>query len=47
MHSALEALRLDRVDVIHAGTVTYPMADRIRAVPLRRVATDVERLPPS
>ncbi len=44
MHVALADLRLDRLDVIHAGKDTYPLTDRIRAVALRRVLTDVAPL---
>jgi predicted AAA+ superfamily ATPase len=32
MRSALESLRLDRLDVIHAGRRTFALADRVRAV---------------
>jgi hypothetical protein len=32
MRSALESLRLDRLDVIHAGPKSFPLAARIRAV---------------
>jgi predicted AAA+ superfamily ATPase len=32
MRIALETLRLDSLDVIHAGESTFPMADRIRAL---------------
>ena len=35
MRSALEHLRLDSLDVLTAGTETFPLADRIRAVPVR------------
>jgi hypothetical protein len=37
-------LRLERLDVVYAGDETFPMADRIRAVPLRRVWQDLEPL---
>jgi predicted AAA+ superfamily ATPase len=40
MRIALEDLRLDGLDVIHAGGGTYPLAERIRAVAL----TDVPSL---
>ena len=42
MRSALETLKLDRLDVIHAGTDEYPMAERIRAVPLASVLTSIK-----
>lgn len=38
MRSALENLRLDRLDVVHAGTKSYPLGDRIRALSLMEVA---------
>ena len=34
MHIAREDLRLDRLDVIHAGTRTFDMAEGIRALAL-------------
>jgi predicted AAA+ superfamily ATPase len=43
MHVALEDLRLDRLDVVHAGRDTFPMAERIRAVALQRLADDLPR----
>ena len=44
MRTALADLRLDRLDVIHAGDETYELSDRIRAVPLNRVFADVTPL---
>lgn len=44
MRSALADLDLVRLDVIHAGDDTYPLAPRIRAVALRRILTDVKPL---
>lgn len=44
MHIALADLKLDRLDVIHAGRDTFPLAPRIRAVPFGRVASELERL---
>lgn len=44
MHIALEDLGLERIDVIHAGDVTFPLADCIRAVPLSRVLDDLAPL---
>lgn len=44
MRSALADLRLDRLDVIHAGAESYPLGDRIRAVALRRLLDDLEPL---
>lgn len=37
MRIALKDLRLDRLDVVHAGRETFPLAERVRAVPLSRV----------
>lgn len=37
MRSALEVLRLDRLDVLYAGTEVFRLADRIRAVPVKRI----------
>jgi hypothetical protein len=34
MKSALDALRLDRLFVVHAGTKSWPLADRVEALPL-------------
>ncbi len=44
MRSALADLRLDRLDVIHAGAESYPLGERIRAVALRRLLDDLEPL---
>jgi uncharacterized protein len=44
MRSALSDLRLDRLDVIHAGVETYPLDERVRAVSIRRMLEDVETL---
>ncbi len=44
MRIALEDLRLDHIDVVHSGNRTFPMADRIRAVALERVLSDIEPL---
>jgi hypothetical protein len=44
MRSALADLRLDRLDVIHAGERTFPIAERARAVPLQRIWEDLEPL---
>ena len=41
---SLDDLRLDRIDVLHAGTGTYPLGDRIRAVSTYRIWSDVEPL---
>ena len=41
MRTALEDLPLDHVDVIHAGSETFPLAQRIRAVAASRVPDDL------
>ena len=38
MRSALETLKLDRLDVIHAGTERYRLAERVRALPAVELA---------
>ncbi len=38
---ALADLRLDRLDVIYEGTETYALGDRVRAVPLARIFSDI------
>ena len=45
--SAYEALRLDRLDVVHAGEQSFPLArgeQEVRAVAFRRLSEDVEPL---
>jgi len=44
MRHALHDLKLTRLDVIHAGEHTFPMADRLRAVPLRHLLRDIPPL---
>ena len=44
MHAAGESLGLDRIDVIHAGEHTFPLAKGIRAVAFERMLEDVEPL---
>ena len=44
MRVALADLRLDRIDVIHVGKDTYPLADRIRAVAFERLEQDIHPL---
>jgi len=44
MHSALDVLRLERLEVIHAGEHTFPMRERIRAVAFGRLDQDLETL---
>ncbi len=44
MHSAIETLRLDRLDVIHAGARTFALGDRIRAVGMVNLLQELEPL---
>jgi predicted AAA+ superfamily ATPase len=44
MRSALTDLRLTRLDVIHAGDKTFPLAANVRAVAVTRLLTDLEQL---
>lgn len=44
MRSALSDLRLDRLDVIHAGAETFQLGERIRAVAFRHLGEAVARL---
>lgn len=44
MHIAMEDLGLESLTVIHAGSDTFPLAERIRAVALSRVLEDLEPL---
>lgn len=41
MRAALDDLGLDSLEVLYAGAETYDLAPRIRAVPLRRIWSDV------
>jgi predicted AAA+ superfamily ATPase len=44
MRTALADLKLTRLDVVHAGTETFPLAPRIRAVALSRLLGDLTPL---
>lgn len=44
MRIAIDDLGLERLDVIHAGKLAFPLDDRIRAVPLQSVLRLVEPL---
>ena len=44
MHIALQDLKLDRLDVIHTGTETYPLTEKIRAVAVNRILDDIAPL---
>jgi hypothetical protein len=41
MRHAVEDLKLNKLDVIHAGDESYPMAAKIRAVALKNMLADV------
>jgi predicted AAA+ superfamily ATPase len=41
MRIALADLGLDTLDIVHAGDDTYPLSDRIRALAISRVTTDL------
>ena len=41
MRSALQDLKLDRLDVIHAGGETFPLGPRVRAVAASRLLEDL------
>ena len=42
MHAAIETLSLSRLDVIHAGSETFPLKKNIRAVAFRHLLTEVD-----
>jgi len=44
MRAAIADLRLKRLDVIHAGSETFPLSKQIRAVALSRILTDLAPL---
>jgi hypothetical protein len=44
MTIAAKDLRLESLDVIHAGEATYALTDKIRAVSIERVTKDVAPL---
>ncbi len=44
IRTALADLKLDRLDVIHAGEHTFPLGERVRAVALGRLYEDLEPL---
>lgn len=44
MHRAMEDLDLDRLDVVHAGSETFPLSDKIRAVSVSKIWEDLEPL---
>ena len=44
MRSAFETLSLDRLDVVHAGTQSYALAQGVRALPASRLAKELRPL---
>ncbi len=46
MFSALQDLRLERLDVVYPGEHTFPLRERIRALGLSRILEDLEPLSP-
>jgi predicted AAA+ superfamily ATPase len=44
MHAALDSIRLNRLDVIHAGEHTFLMKEQIRAVAFDRLEEDINPL---
>lgn len=44
MHAARASLALERIDVIHAGEHTFPLAEGIRAVAFSNIKADIEPL---
>ena len=44
MHVALVELKLERLDVLHAGENTFLLAPKIRAVAARRMLQDIRPL---
>ena len=47
MAIAMKDLKLDRLEIIHAGKKSFPVAEHIQAVPLERIGADLGRLPHS
>ena len=45
LRSALETLGLDRLDVVHVGRATFPLAPRVRAVAARDLLRAIRPLP--
>ena len=44
MRAALDDLKLERLDIIHAGIDTFPLSEKIRAVALNRITKDIQPL---
>jgi predicted AAA+ superfamily ATPase len=44
VHTAMEDLKFKRLDIVHAGEHSFPLARRVRAVALRRLLDDIQPL---
>jgi hypothetical protein len=44
MHVAIADLKLERLDVVHAGDTSFPLTENIRALALSRILEDLEPL---
>jgi predicted AAA+ superfamily ATPase len=44
MHNALSDLKLSRLDIIHAGDLTFPLSRQVRAVSFTRLLNDLKPL---
>ena len=44
MHSALEELELERLDVVYAGSDVFPLGERMRAVGIARISETIKQL---
>jgi uncharacterized protein len=44
VRSALSDLQLDALDIVHAGSESFPLAERVRALALRRIVDDLKPL---
>ena len=44
IHSALDDLSLERVDIVHPGSQTFPLRERVRALSLSRLWEDLQPL---
>lgn len=45
MRASLETLKLDNIDVIHAGEHTFPLTEQVRAVSAQLIQKDIAPLP--
>ena len=43
MHVAIRDLRLESIDVVHAGGDTYPLSPKIRALAISKVGTELDQ----